>query len=127
MSELKPCPFCGGEAKISMKYVGYGSLGLGAHDWFGVYCADCDTSTREHQTEAEAIAAWNRRASGWVNCSERLPERAVEVLAVDGKGVCVAVLDRSAEGRWFGVSRVISGRISQWMPNPEPLSTKEEP
>jgi len=62
MSELKPCPFCGGEA-----------ITIQEHGWW-VVCTDCsaevgfegmsDTSGcyGSYQTEAEAIAAWNTRS-----------------------------------------------------------------
>jgi hypothetical protein len=56
MAELKPCPFCGGEAGFPS-----GSLG-----WYWVECMneDCpvEPSTNGHQTKEEAIEAWNRRA-----------------------------------------------------------------
>lgn len=76
MSELKllPCPFCGGEAEYYKRYIGYGSSGLGAHDWFSVKCEKCRTKSDEYKTEAEAIAAWNRRAEpesvSLVRCGE---------------------------------------------------------
>ena len=51
MSELKPCPFCGGEASIYEEIPG----------GYIVQCHDCcgqiGIMTREH-----AIAAWNARA-----------------------------------------------------------------
>ncbi len=50
--ELKPCPFCGGEALID------GDL-LGA-SW--VICRECGASGAQEDSDAEAIAAWNRRA-----------------------------------------------------------------
>jgi Lar family restriction alleviation protein len=55
VSELKPCPFCGGEAvrtpQFCMGYMGD-----------GVKCKRCGIQTAPLQTDAEAIAAWNRRA-----------------------------------------------------------------
>ena len=69
-NELKPCPFCGGEAVLyhqSSKYT--------EHDGDFVYCFrgcggrtklfECYNGTvKTHkETEQEAIAAWNRRAN----------------------------------------------------------------
>lgn len=57
MSELLPCPFCGGEAKVA--------IGQGQHDGHGyiVFCDRCWVSQSYlDKTEAEAIAAWNNRA-----------------------------------------------------------------
>lgn len=67
MAELKPCPFCGGKAR--MKCGNYNLLGAygtaeTARKWFGVYCRSCNTSQwpREFFSKEEAIEAWNRRA-----------------------------------------------------------------
>lgn len=61
MSELKPCPFCGGEGVVGCAY---GSVYGISDDWF-IECAHCGTTnispTRGHATEAEAIEAWNTR------------------------------------------------------------------
>lgn len=46
--ELKPCPFCGGEAEYEGLYC---------------YCTRCGCRMEDDPDEAEAIAAWNRRAS----------------------------------------------------------------
>ena len=67
MSEIKNCPFCGGEAKIKSRYIGYGSVGLGAHDWYSVECKECRAKGDEYGTELGAIAAWNRRAGNDTN------------------------------------------------------------
>ena len=60
--KLMPCPFCGGTANVKTRYIGYGSIGLGEHDEYRVACQECHASSDEYRHEAEAIAAWNRRA-----------------------------------------------------------------
>jgi len=56
MTELKPCPFCGGEAEVlTAESMNGGYL-------FGVMCNDCRSRGDVYDTEAEAIAAWNIRA-----------------------------------------------------------------
>ncbi|WP_167706605.1 Lar family restriction alleviation protein [Sphingobium fuliginis] len=53
--ELKACPICGGE----------GMVGATLDDFFYAMCAKDDCIRFDHywSTEAEAIAAWNRRSS----------------------------------------------------------------
>lgn len=67
-TELKPCPFCGGEALLyhqSSKYTDY--------DGDYAYCMKCGCRTKLFEcfngtgkthtdTEIEAMNAWNRRA-----------------------------------------------------------------
>ena len=53
MRKLKPCPFCGGEAKLNLL--------------LGNYCVTCKSCMgaifpATGMTEEEAIEAWNRRA-----------------------------------------------------------------
>ena len=54
MSELKPCPFCGGEAML------FAPRHHGAPR--EVMC-DCGARGALSYSKAEAIAAWNRRAN----------------------------------------------------------------
>ena len=58
MAELKPCPFCGGEAELNHSITG---------TYFDVVCKDpyCRGFTRvcNYSTEEKAIEAWNRRVS----------------------------------------------------------------
>ena len=60
MAELKPCPFCGGKAKL--RETTYGDN----IDAYVVYCTnrECEVwpSTRYRRFRSEAIEAWNRRA-----------------------------------------------------------------
>lgn len=50
--KLKPCPFCGGEAKFfEDKY----------YQIYSVTCTECDAGTNAYGIEQDAIDAWNRR------------------------------------------------------------------
>ncbi len=55
-SELKPCPFCGGQ-KIT-PFTGDGAEGIGR---CATFCDWCNAEGPHCDTEAEAIAAWNQR------------------------------------------------------------------
>ena len=50
-NELKPCPFCGGEAHSYDDYMGF------CH----VQCEECGNGTLKCTTASEARALWNRR------------------------------------------------------------------
>jgi len=55
VADLKSCPFCGSKAKIDKP-------SATAPGW-QVFCSRCKTvATPVFQTEAEAAAAWNKRA-----------------------------------------------------------------
>lgn len=78
-NELKPCPFCGGEAEYrAAKYVRTAFK-------HSVVCLDCFASIPPKDSKHEAINAWNTRAErtctmtkleppllleGWWSCSE---------------------------------------------------------
>ena len=56
---LKPCPFCGGEALVDDNEPYPGDC-----IWFDVGCGECNCVIDAcFDTEADAIAAWNRRAA----------------------------------------------------------------
>ena len=52
MTDLKPCPFCGGEANTVLK---------GSDDWH-IECHDCASRSGIYGIRESAIAAWNTRA-----------------------------------------------------------------
>ena len=85
MSELLPCPFCGGEAEIR----GDGAL--------FVQCSECGTryGDRYHTTEAEAIAAWNTRAER--TCRNISPKLGNNEFTCEE--CCARVY--GAKGQWF--------------------------
>lgn len=70
MEELKPCPFCGGEAELG-EFLGvvpeidengaYIDAETEYYAW--CYCTECGITTIDYDTDAEAIEAWNRRAT----------------------------------------------------------------
>ena len=51
MTELKPCPFCGGKAKLR-----------GYQIDFRVMCPECGGRAKLCSTAEETIESWNRRA-----------------------------------------------------------------
>ena len=51
MTELKPCPFCGGEANVEEAYMNI----------FVVACSGCSVITAIYNNAEKAIEAWNRR------------------------------------------------------------------
>ena len=53
--ELKPCPFCGGEAKGQ-----YGWMGYNCHQ---IVCSKCGTMTEGANTYEEAAEKWNQRTT----------------------------------------------------------------
>lgn len=55
MVELKPCPFCGGEAFMHEYY--YPDFG----ETYYVRCEKCDTESAEYEARATAVMAWNGR------------------------------------------------------------------
>jgi Lar family restriction alleviation protein len=85
---LLPCPFCGGRATVKTRYIGYGSIGLGEHDEYRVVCKECRASSDEYRHEAEAIAAWNRRAE-----PENKPLTLDELRQMDGEPVWIVTTE----------------------------------
>lgn len=59
MTELKPCPFCGGKAYVSREDC-YGEL----DDYYMVHCDTCSLQfgfTKQFECEKQVTDAWNMR------------------------------------------------------------------
>ena len=50
--ELKPCPFCGCEARLTQYFPGRN---------YSVQCSVCGAATLHYTNEVDAARAWNRR------------------------------------------------------------------
>ena len=71
MSELKPCPFCGGEAEE------YNNSDF--HDCYRVYCMDCGAETQAEE-EWNRAKKWNKR-EGEIQLAKQQEE--IERLNID--------------------------------------------
>lgn len=60
MANLKPCPFCGGEAELESRFFPYS---YPTQDWYYVYCKSCNVQVDEYESKEKAIEAWNKRAN----------------------------------------------------------------
>lgn len=55
--ELKPCPFCGGDASLIVKTF----FGLPEEDVYTVACNDCNSRSRYSDDRKETVKVWNTR------------------------------------------------------------------
>lgn len=119
-SDLKRCPFCGGEAKA------YSILCDGLKHI--VSCQGCLVETPLHDTREDLTATWNRRADGWIAVEDGLPEMRTDVWVHYRDGGIEIGCCRLFHGRprWFvGFTIFPEGTVTHWMPLPEPPEIKD--
>ena len=125
MTDLRECPFCGGEAKPKEDVLSRYSDKV----WHLVECTSCSASTNWHETKQRAVAAWNRRADGWTGVEDALPEEDGQsgvsnwvLVAPDAMGNVIRAYYSFDPGVW--VSPYIDGHgastITHWQPIPPP-------
>lgn len=116
MIELKPCPFCGGKAKLMQR-----------EDLWSVSCADCGSGTALSGSRDRTVEVWNKRTSGWISVRDRLPEEIFgesETVLVIAKMSHLGIsgysenyyLAWTVNREWMGCK----GTVTHWMPLPDP-------
>ena len=128
MPELQPCPFCGSTtAPTVMNQNEAQWLDNDAENPSMVVCCaakkfGCGASTGFCDTAEQAVEAWNRRASDWIPCSERLPE-------IDGNYLCISNHEIKIlpyrNGVFYSICfdavlRCCNSSVTHWTPLPEP-------
>lgn len=61
LKELKPCPFCGGEAYLKSACSETVVVGIIPVNEYKVICKKCRCNSGEWMQKSKAIEAWNRR------------------------------------------------------------------
>ena len=139
-NELKPCPFCGGKARLitlnSVKYFEH-------TEYSGeIHCINCDaTIDKEWIISSNPLRLcgnnesvydlWNKRTpfeirNEWISIEERMPEAYTRVLGYIKHLDEIRCYDIT-EGRWWtdeGWNTAKGFGITHWMPLPEPPKVK---
>jgi len=65
MTELKQCPFCGGEAVVVEEYLSEEADASADEITYFVSCGLCASRTDNYAIKKRAIEAWNNRPNPW--------------------------------------------------------------
>lgn len=128
--DLLPCPFCGKLETLIMMYVPSEKHELVYHVVCDAINGGCGASTGwYHETPEEAAKAWNTRASCWIPCSERMPEKSTSVL-ISAQGHRVTAFYDSVKGVFMlteteGLFYSMSA-VTHWMPLPDPPEAEDK-
>ncbi|GHU66518.1 hypothetical protein FACS1894184_04690 [Clostridia bacterium] len=137
LKELRSCPYCGNNEMVTI--YGPGDVDpcnpnleeldeftyLVVCKWDGKEGSGCGASTAYKRTEHEAVAAWNRRADGWVACADRMPEDNCVVFLPQGpyEDMCTAIHVTNWLGEFTGWLaedgfRAQDSDVKYWYPTP---------
>lgn len=118
MPELKPCPFCGGEAEYQQF--------VNPQNYYAVKCTTCDCGTDGYrlcnfdatpkENKSRNVAVWNTRPDNWISVKDRTPKNGDYVLCVSGAGIVqIALYDTSVYVYGF-----YANSVTHWQPLPTP-------
>lgn len=141
--ELKPCPFCGGEAKITVVEKGFKSIIACKTHYCGFMRHSFNNGDTDENAAVRLATAWNRRANEkqtegeWISVEERLPDNHRPVLVVCesttiSAGALIAI-GSFGGGLWSLVgadgilylTKYMQFVVTHWMPLPEPPKMKK--
>lgn len=115
MDEPKKCPFCGGEPFLEDSQR--------KEEIYVMQCTECFGEGPIGWTKAEAIAAWNHRASPWVAVEDGLPEKTGEYLVLPHIKHCPTLWYQDG-WYWYDENEdTISETIGHWKDEPIPTIT----
>ena len=124
---LLPCPFCGKRETLRMMYVPSEKHELVYHVVCDAVSGGCGASTGwNHETPEEAAKEWNTRASGWIPCSERLPEVNITVLILFENQIKLSCLDKTKLGFLMNGEFIGKNLVTHWAPLPEAPKRKDD-
>lgn len=123
--DLLPCPFCGRTPKTSELHIHLQQISC-------LYSKCPAHPCVIKATMEEATQAWNTRASGWISCSERLPdEPGVHVIVTDGIHIMESWYE-IIDGEMLWVDNytmyvnINFGEVTHWMPLPNMPKRKDD-
>lgn len=119
--DLLPCPFCGRKPKSIVNIQMY-AIGCSFSKCHVYPCV-------VKKTPEEAAKAWNTRASGWIPCEERMPDApGIHVMVTDGVHIMESLYEViDGEILWLDNSLDLRfGKVTHWMPLPEPPETEDK-
>lgn len=130
--ELKPCPFCGGEAAINIDG-DYPTVNCMGHDG-----PDYPNGFDGCSTFKYSVEAWNTRADHipeaskmmWISVDDRLPDDNGWYLVHHSGGMLFSreLIDGTyfkSKKLWANAKADKYGQITHWMPLPEPPNITE--
>ena len=130
-TELKPCPFCGGNADYWVD-----KWGDGLHV---IECRDCGCCKRSNIGMDGVEQIWNTRADGWISVDDNMPlsiddfshcskpvimSLTKDVIVTNGEEVWVAEFMMWVDNQVSGHIFTCLGTPTHWMPLPSPPRTK---